>query len=169
MLEQELGYGMFMTQNYLLWTKMKKAIIVSGCVGTGKSKIAKKISKEKNYKYVDITKLIKKYNLSEGYDKKRKSLIVDTKKLNKVLIGLIKNSKETLIIGGHLSHYLDKEYVKLCIITKCNLKELKRRLEKRGYSKSKIRENLDAEIFDTCRIEALERKHKVKIIYTSKN
>ena len=169
MLEQELGYGMFMTQNYLLWTKMKKAIIVSGCVGTGKSKTAEKISKEKNYKYVDITKLIKKYNLSEGYDKKRKSLIVDTKKLNKVLIGLIKNSKETLIIDGHLSHYLDKEYVKLCIITKCNLKELKRRLEKRGYSKSKIRENLDAEIFDTCRIEALERKHKVKIIYTSKN
>ena len=58
---------MFMTQNYLLWTKMKKAIIVSGCVGTGKSKIAKKISKEKNYKYVDITKLIKKYNLSYNW------------------------------------------------------------------------------------------------------
>ena len=51
---------------------MKKAIIVSGCVGTGKSKTAEKISKEKNYKYVDITKLIKKHKLSDGYDKKRK-------------------------------------------------------------------------------------------------
>ncbi|MBI4158945.1 AAA family ATPase [Candidatus Woesearchaeota archaeon] len=146
---------------------MKKAIIVSGCVGTGKSKTAKKISKEKNCKYVDITKIIKKYKLSDGYDKKRKSLIVDTKKLNKVLINLINNSKEPLVIDGHLSHYLDKKYVKLCIITKCNLKELKIRLEKRKYSKSKIRENLDAEIFDTCMIEALEKKHKVKVIDTS--
>src|SRR3989344_2214670 len=142
---------------------MKKAIIVSGCVGTGKTRIAKLISKEKNCKYNNITDLIKKHKLSEGYDKKRKSLIVDTKKLNKFLIDLIKNSKETLVIDGHLSHYLDKKYVKLCVITKCDIKLLKKRLEKRGYSKQKIRENLDAEIFDTCRVEALEMGHKVKV------
>ena len=148
---------------------MKKAIIVSGCVGTGKTRIAKLISKEKNCKYTNITDLIKKHNLSEGYDKKRRSLIVDTKKLNKFLIDLIKNSKETLVIDGHLSHYLDKKYVKLCVITKCDIKLLKKRLEKRGYSKQKIRENLDAEIFDTCRVEALEKVHKVKVIDTTKN
>ena len=47
-----------------------------------------------------------------------------------------------------------------------SLKTLKKRLEKRGYSKEKVRENLDAEIFDTCRIEALEAGHNVEVIYT---
>jgi broad-specificity NMP kinase len=46
------------------------------------------------------------------------------------------------------------------------LKKLKKRLEKRNYSKSKIRENLDAEIFDVCLVEAKEKGHKIKVIET---
>jgi len=147
---------------------MKKAIIVSGTPGTGKTTIAKKISKERGYDYLDINEIIKENGLKEGFDKKRNSIIVDVKKLNKILIKLIENSKKTLVIDGHLSHYLPKKYVKTCFITKCDLKTLKKRLEKRKYSEAKIRENLDAEIFDICRIEALEKGHKVKIIDTTK-
>ena len=80
--------------------------------------------------------------------------------------GKTKDSVKGLVIDSHLSHYLPKEYVDTCIITKCNLKLLKKRLEERGYSKNKVRENLDVEIFDTCRLEALEAGHKVKIIET---
>jgi adenylate kinase len=63
---------------------------------------------------------------------------------------------------------LPSKYVDLCYVTKCDLKTLKKRLEKRRYSKEKIRENLDAEILDVCLIEALENKHKVKVINTTK-
>ncbi|MBS3108782.1 AAA family ATPase [Candidatus Woesearchaeota archaeon] len=59
-----------------------KVIIVSGSVGTGKTTIAKKIAKEKNYKYVDINNLIIKNKLHQGYDKKLKTRLVDTKILN---------------------------------------------------------------------------------------
>ncbi|MEM2131013.1 MAG: AAA family ATPase [Candidatus Woesearchaeota archaeon] len=158
-----------------------KVIIVSGTPGTGKTTIAKKIAKEKKYEYIDVNKVIekqnKKYNIISGFDKKRDSKIIDIDNLNNALIELIKNKqnqeknkeKKTkgLIIDSHLAHYLPKEYVDLCIITKCDLKELKKRLEKRKYSKNKVRENLDAEIFDVCRIEALEKGHKVKIINTT--
>ncbi len=41
-------------------------------------------------------------------------------------------------------------------------------MKKRKYSKEKIRENLDCEIFDVCYNEALEKGHKVKIVYTDK-
>src|SRR3989344_3218410 len=44
------------------------------------------------------------------------------------------------------------------------LKKVKKRLEKRGYNKLKIRENLDAEIFDVCYEEAKELGHKVEVI-----
>lgn len=145
-----------------------KAIIVTGSIATGKTTVAKKLAKIKNYKYVDVHKLIEENKLSCGYDKKRKTKIVDVAKLNKFLIKLIENSKEKLIIDSHLSHYLPAKYVSLCFVTKCDIKVLKKRLEKRKYSKEKIRENLDAEILDICLNEALENKQKVKIIYTTK-
>ena len=144
-----------------------EVIIVSGCPGTGKTTVAKKIAQEKEYKYVDVNKIIKENNLNEKYDKKRDTKIIDITKLNKVLIKIIETEKAIgLVIDSHLSHYLPKKYVDKCIITKCNLKELEKRLRERNYSKEKIRENLDAEIFDTCRIEALEKGHNVEVVNT---
>ncbi|HLD10600.1 MAG TPA: AAA family ATPase [Candidatus Nanoarchaeia archaeon] len=140
---------------------MIKVIAITGIPGTGKTYLAKKIAKHFNYQYINVKKLLKKNNLLINYDFKAKTYNVDVKKMNKLLIALIKKSKNNLVIDSHLAHYLPKKYVNLCIVCKCDLKELKKRLVKRGYSKQKIRENLDAEIFDVCYIEAVERKHKV--------
>ncbi len=142
-------------------------IIITGTPGTGKTTLAKKIAKEKCYTHIDVNKIIDREKLSEGYDKLRKSKIIDTKKLNKSLIKLIKENKN-IVIDSHLSHYLPKKYVDSCIVTKCSLKTLEKRLKKRKYSKSKIRENLDAEIFDTCKVEAEENGHKIKVVWTDK-
>lgn len=145
---------------------MKKIIIVTGSVATGKTSIAKKLSKKHKAKYIDVNKLIKDNKLYDSYDKKRKCYVVDIKKLNKFLINLIKKSKESLIIDSHLSHYLPKKYVDLCVVVKCPLKKLRKRLEKRKYSKAKIKENMEVEIFDICLNEAKENRHKIKIINT---
>ena len=56
----------------------------------------------------------------------------------------------------------------MVIITKSNLKTLEKRLKNKRYSKAKIRENLDCEIFDICLNEAKEFGHKIKIIDTTK-
>ena len=141
-------------------------IIVSGCPATGKTTIARKIAKKKNLKYIDVNKLIKENKLYSYYNKKDKSYVIDVKKLNRFLINLIKKEKN-LVLDSHLSHYLPSKYVDECIITKCNLRELKKRLMKRKYSNEKIRNNLDCEIFDICHIEALENKHKVWVVDTS--
>ncbi len=145
---------------------MAKVFIVTGSVGAGKTTLAKKLARKKKAKYVDVNKIIDEYKLGEGYDKKRKCKIVDVKKLNKALIKIIKNSKEDLVIDSHLSHFLPPKYVDLCIVTKCSIKKLRARLKKRGYSKSKVEENVDAELFDVCLNEAKELGHKIKIVYT---
>ena len=146
---------------------IKMAIIISGSVGTGKTTIAKKIAKEKKLKYMDVNQIIKDNRLYSYYNKKDKSYVVDIKKLNNYMIKLIKKDKK-IVLDSHLAHYLPKKYVDECIITKCNLKELKKRLEKRNYSREKIRVNLDCEIFDVCLIEALDKGHKVKVVDTSR-
>ncbi len=146
---------------------MVKVIAVTGSVATGKTTISKKLSKLLNYKYVNLKEFSKKNNLG-CYNRKDRVYDIDIKKLNKKLIELIKNSKQNLILDGHISHYLSKKYVDLCIVVKCDIKKLKKRLEKRRYSKDKIRENLDVEIFDICLIEAKENKHNIYVIDTSK-
>lgn len=144
-----------------------KIILVSGSPGTGKTTIAKKIAKKNGYKYIDVNKLIIKNKLYMAYDKKLKTRLVNTKILNRFLINMIKNSEEKgLVIDSHLSHYLPVKYADLCIITKTDLKTLNKRLRKRKYSKQKIAENMQAEILDVCLVEALQNKHKVRIIRT---
>lgn len=146
-----------------------RIIIVTGTPGTGKTTFAKRLAKDRRYGYVDVNDVVKKHGLSEGYDRKRKTRIVDEKKFAKVLEKMIDNAKKQkkgLVIDSHLSHYINPKYVDLCIVTKCGLKELEKRLKRKGYHKSKIEENIQAEIFDICYIEALERGYKVKVVWT---
>ena len=158
-----------------------KTIIITGSVAAGKTTLAKALARKLNYKYLDVNKIINRHNISEGYDKKRKTKIIDIKKLNKRLIKEISGFKvinekkpnktkkyNGLIIDSHLSHYLPKKYVDLCIVAKCNLKILEKRLKKKGYGGEKIRENLDAEIFDICLSESKEIGHKIEVIDTTK-
>ena len=145
---------------------MVKVTIVTGSVCTGKTTVAKKLAKEKKAKYVDVNKVVDEYSLCDSYDKKRRCKVVDVEKLNKVLVRMIRNSKEDLVFDSHMSHFLPPKYVDLCVVTKCSIKKLRNRLKKRGYPKSKIEENVDAELFDVCYNEAKELGHKVKVIYT---
>jgi len=170
-----------------------KVIIVTGTPETGKTKLSRKLAKKLSFHYLDVNKIIKKYKISEGYDKKRKTKIIDVKKLNKTLIKEIKSYnikkkyninqltknkklikinkkiKNGIIIDSHLSHYLPSKYVDLCIVTKCELRELKNRLKNKKYSKEKIRENMDSEIFDVCLNDAKENEHKIMIVDTTKD
>ena len=145
-----------------------KTIIVTGTPGTGKTTLSKELAKALSYSYVDINQIIKKYNLSEGFDKEKQCDIVDTKKLSRALVRTIKCATKNLVIDGHLSYCIPLEWVDLCIVARCGLKELKKRLEGKGYDESKIRENMDAEIMDVCLVEAKENGHKVLEVNTTR-
>ncbi len=147
-----------------------KTIIVTGTPGTGKTVVAKKLAKKNDYKYIDVKRLVKNFKLGTRYDRKRKSVVVDINKLNKVLIGIIKLAKRQkikgIVIDSHLAHYLPKEYVDVCIVTRTDPKKLYVRLKKRDYSKAKIDENMEAEIMQVILEEARQKKHKIKIVNT---
>ena len=145
----------------------KKVIIVTGTPATGKTVIAKKLSLLLKFKYIDVNKLIIKNKLYSSYDKVRNTKIVPIRPLLANLKQIIAKSENSVIIDSHLSHFLSDRLVDLCIVTKCSLKKLKKRLEKR-YQSKKVRENLDAEIFDVCLFEAQENSHEIFVINTSK-
>jgi adenylate kinase len=142
---------------------MKNAIIITGTPCTGKTTIANKLSLLFKKEVINLSVYAKNKHLLEKYDKKSDTYDVCEKKLIKKLKEDIKKEEDIIFVDGHMSHFLPKAYVKLCIVCKCELKELKKRLKKRKYSKSKIEENLQCEIFDICLNEAIEKKHNIQI------
>ena len=149
-------------------------LLVTGTPGTGKTTLAKKLSLLLNYAYFDVNSFAKKAHIYASYDKKRQTYVVDASKLARRLIKVRekalkapKTAKNGIIFDSHLSHYLPPKYADLCIVTRCSLKTLQQRLKRKGYSKAKVRENLDAEVFDTCLIEAKETGHKFVVFDTT--
>ncbi len=142
-----------------------KLIAVTGTPGTGKSTIAKRLSLLLGYAYLNGSELVKSSKLAEKYDKRRKTAVVDpslfTHAVLKVRDVEAKRGSKGLIVDSHLSHFLPSKDVSACIVLTCSLPELAMRLSKRGYGRAKIRENLDAEIFDTILVEAKESGHNV--------
>jgi adenylate kinase len=148
-------------------------IIISGTPATGKTTLAKLLHKRLNGPLLDVNILIKDKKIFENFDKHRDCYVIKIQKLNIEVLREIKKVQrkiktDFILVDSHLSHHLPKKYVDLCIITKCDLKELKRRLSKRNYSSRKVRENIDAEIFDICLNEAKEQGHNTFVINTTK-
>ncbi|MBU0536259.1 MAG: AAA family ATPase [Nanoarchaeota archaeon] len=147
----------------------ERIVIVTGTPGTGKTTLAKKLARKHKYEYIDVNEVVRKNKLSEGYDRKRKTKIVDEKRLAKVLENVIKQArkeKRRLIIDSHMSHYISPNLVDLCIVTRCSLKKLASRLKKKGYHKAKIDENMECEIMDIILEEAKHAGHKIKVVET---
>ena len=140
-------------------TPRKAVIAVSGTPGTGKTALARKLSLLLKMHRVDVDRYIGTHHLYTGYDQQRKTRIVPLKPLRRSLAAYIRESERSLIVDSHLAHCLPPALVDAVIITACDIRVLQRRLQKRGYNPLKIRENLDAEIFDTCGTEAQEAGH----------
>ena len=142
-----------------------KLIAITGTPGTGKSTIAKKLSLLLGYEYLDGNLLVKTAGLAEKYDKKRDTAVVDpslfTRAVLKVGEKAAKKGSKGLVVDSHLSHFLPCRSVNACIVLTCSLEVLEKRMAKKGFKRAKIRENLDAEIFDTILVEASENGHKV--------
>ncbi len=137
-----------------------KTIAITGTPGTGKSTLTKYLEKKLGFDRLDLHDYYKQ--VSTGYDRSGKCYDIDLKKFEKLVKSKIKESEKGLIIDTHISHLLPKKLIDLCIVLTCsNLKKLEQRLIDRKYSKKKIRENLDSEIFQVCLIEAKENKHNI--------
>ena len=145
-----------------------KVIIITGTPGTGKTTLAKFLAKKLKFKLLEVNKIIDQEKICEAYDQENDCKIIDIKKLNQSLIKIIKDSKDNLIMESHFSHKLPKIHVNLCLVTRTELKTLHQRLKKRSYSPKKIRDNLDAEIFDLALTEAQETGHNILIIDNTK-
>ncbi len=143
-----------------------RLLIITGTPGIGKSTLARFLARKLGWERLDLARNYR--TVAVSYNRKKHCYEVDVQKFTQLVGKKLALTKKGLIIDTHIAHYLPPKLVDLCIVlTGSKLKELQRRLQKRGYSRNKVRENLQAEIFQVCLEEAKERGHKVVVFDTA--
>jgi adenylate kinase len=140
--------------------KENKAILISGTPGTGKTTLSNKIEEKLGFKIINIGDYAVENNLIYDKDDKRNTLIPDKTKLLKKLALVINNANKPLILEGHYVDIIPTRFVELIIILRMHPDKLSKRLQKKGYSPKKIKENLAAEVLGDCTAHALSNYEK---------
>lgn len=137
---------------------MKRVILITGTPCVGKTTVAKALTTKLNAQYINLTDYAKQNNLIIEEDSERRTTVINEEAMQESLGATINASENgTIVIDGHYAAaVIPEEQVAQVFVLRRNPVELKSFMEKRGYSGSKLWENLQAEIIDVCLGEAVQ-------------
>ena len=143
----------------------KRVILITGTPCIGKTTLAKQLAAKLNALYINLTKLAKTHSLTKGEDKTRRTTIIDQEKLEAKIVETLNNSdKKTIIVDSHYAAALvPKRFMPYIFVLRRNPIELRKLMEKRGFSDTKMWENLASEILDVCLVEALQEHEEERV------
>jgi adenylate kinase len=140
-------------------------LVITGNPGVGKHTCAKCVVQEiGSGSIVDINKLAVSHDAILDKDSKH-GLEVNTKKLGKLLASRLKESRNLIIIVGHLAPYvLDPTAIDIVTVLRRSPYELIRTFQERNYPIHKIRENVASEIIGVTLYDCIQNFGKEKIV-----
>jgi len=167
--------------------KKKKNILICGTPGTGKSTLAKLVLEKANsslndnaakngaslseYEYVNVGDVCKREKYYHSFDERLNSYVIDEDKILDHLEPLIE--KGGMIVDYHSSEFFPERFFSHVIVLTCGREDTKilyERLEQRdGYTKEKIRQNVECEIFGECVEEAKEAYTGEGVVHVRSN
>jgi adenylate kinase len=129
-------------------------ILVTGTPGTGKTTLARLVAEQTGLKHVAVGDLVRDKALHEGKDEEFDSFVLDEDKLLDEMEDMV--APGGCVVDFHASELFPERWFDLVVVLRTDNAVLYRRLEARGYSERKIRENIEAEIMQVCLDEATE-------------
>ncbi len=124
-------------------------IAITGTPGTGKSVVCAMLG-QRGYCVVDLDQEARDAGFIVGRDETRGADEVDIDRLRRHL----RVPAKIAFLKSHYSHRMD---VNLAVVLRCRPSVLRKRLEARGWSAAKVRENVEAEAIDVIVQEAAGR------------
>jgi adenylate kinase len=143
----------------------KRVILVTGTPCVGKTSAARLLTSKLDALYVNLTELVTRKNLILGRDEERNSIIVDENRTRREIKKMIEEcDKEDVIVDGHYAvNVVPEKLVTHAFVLRRNPLELRKLMEKCGFSERKLWENLAAEILDVCLFDALNTLEKGRV------
>ena len=126
------------------------AVVVTGTPGTGKTVISKSLARQLHANYLPLTKLVIARRLYAGVDQERRTKVVDLKRTRAWLRKSLHKGEEITIVDTHVPDAIPRELVGKVVVLRCHPSVLEARLRKKGWRVLKVRENVLAEILDSC-------------------
>jgi adenylate kinase len=143
----------------------KRLILLTGTPCVGKTSVARLLTSKLEAFYVNLTELATHENLILGKDEQRDSLIVDEPRMRCKMREKIEHNKgRDIVIDGHYAvNVVPKKLVTHVFVLRRDPVELRKLMERCGFSERKLWENLASEILDVCLVDALN-VHKEGIV-----
>lgn len=129
-------------------------VLLTGTPGVGKSRIAKHVCKLTGLEHINISQFAMSKNLILEHDDARDCDVIDEDKV----VAKIRKKVDPggLLIDYHSCDFFPKDWFDKIFVVRANNSVLHDRLKERKYKPSKIKENIECEIFNVILSEACE-------------
>ncbi len=139
-------------------------ILIGGSPGTGKTKVAFILGAKLSVKVISLTALADKAGCVSMKDKVRDTGIINEDCLVDAIINEVDEKRKRAVVEGHYIDLVPSGSVEIVFILRTHPAVLRERLTERGYTESKINENVEAEVIGVCQLDALDSFGEAKVI-----
>jgi adenylate kinase len=132
-------------------------LLVTGTPGVGKSTFSEMLATRFGFVHIAVGDLIKEKHLWEEFDEERDCTIYSEQLLDDEIQSILEAHPDGgVVFDFHSADIVTTAQVDFVIVLQCESDVLWQRLAARGYAEEKVRENVEAEIFQVLLQEVTE-------------
>lgn len=144
------------------WTPLRPNILITGTPGTGKSTVSQQVCGELGLRHIDVGEFARDRNLLSDHNSDFNFHYMHEDAVLDALEPIMTDGG--VVLDHHSSDWFPERWIQIVVVLRASTEALYDRLEARGYAKPKLDENMQAEIMQVCRDEAIDSYPKAKVL-----
>lgn len=144
------------------WRPGQPNVLITGTPGTGKTTIATDVAMQLGLRHIDVGAYARGQDLVESYDEKLDCHVLNEDAVLDALEPILTTGG--VVVDHHSSDWFPQRWFQAVVVLRTDTAALFDRLEARGYSRTKRDHNVQAEIMQIVRDEAIESYPDIPLV-----